>query len=136
MELTKQYKLGNPLDATTTLGPMVRVSAADFVRGQIAEAIDQGAKPLIDYTFFPMDKENTPYLAPQVLVNVDHGMRVMNEESFGPVMGIMQVTSDEEALELMNDSQYGLTASIWTDDEDACENWKPNCYWNCVYEPL
>jgi acyl-CoA reductase-like NAD-dependent aldehyde dehydrogenase len=119
VELTKQYKLGNPLDTTTTLGPMVRTSAADFVREQIAEAIDQGAKPLIDHALFPESKEGTPYLAPQVLTNVDHGMRVMNEETFGPVVGIVQVTSDEEAIYLMNDSQYGLTASIWTSDEDA-----------------
>lgn len=119
VELTKQYKLGNPLDANTTLGPMVRTSAADFVRGQIAEAIDGGAKPLIDPRLFPEDKEGTPYLAPQVLVNVDHGMRVMSEETFGPVVGIMQVTSDEEAIYLMNDSQYGLTASVWTTDETA-----------------
>jgi acyl-CoA reductase-like NAD-dependent aldehyde dehydrogenase len=119
VELTKQYKLGNPLDNKTTLGPMVRTSAADFVRGQIAEAIDQGAKPLIDSLLFPEDKEGTPYLAPQVLVNVDHGMRVMSEETFGPVVGIMQVTSDEEAIYLMNDSQYGLTASVWTTDEGA-----------------
>jgi acyl-CoA reductase-like NAD-dependent aldehyde dehydrogenase len=119
VELTKQYKLGNPLDNKTTLGPMVRTSAADFVRGQIAEAIDQGAKPLIDPLLFPEDKEGTPYLAPQVLVNVDHGMRVMSEETFGPVVGIMQVTSDEEAIYLMNDSQYGLTASVWTTDEGA-----------------
>mgnify|MGYP002778766843 FL=1 len=119
VELTKGYKLGNPLDANTTLGPMVRTSAADFVRGQILEAIDQGAKPLIDPKLFPESKEGTPYLAPQVLVNVDHGMRVMSEETFGPVVGIMQVTSDEEAIYLMNDSQYGLTASVWTVDEDA-----------------
>jgi acyl-CoA reductase-like NAD-dependent aldehyde dehydrogenase len=98
---------------------MVRTSAAEFVRGQITEAIDQGAKPLIDPALFPMNKEGTPYLAPQVLVNVDHGMRVMSEETFGPVVGIMQVTSDEEAIYLMNDSQYGLTASVWTVDEDA-----------------
>jgi acyl-CoA reductase-like NAD-dependent aldehyde dehydrogenase len=119
VELTKQYTLGNPLDAATTLGPMVRTSAADFVRGQISEALDQGAKPLIDPALFPMSKEGTPYLAPQVLINVDHGMRVMSEETFGPIVGIMQVTSDEEAIYLMNDSQYGLTASVWTADEDA-----------------
>jgi acyl-CoA reductase-like NAD-dependent aldehyde dehydrogenase len=119
VELTQTYKLGNPLDENTTLGPMVRTSAADFVRGQIAEAIDGGAKPLIDPALFPESKEGTPYLAPQVLVNVDHGMRVMSEETFGPVVGIMQVTSDEEAVYLMNDSQYGLTASVWTADEDA-----------------
>jgi acyl-CoA reductase-like NAD-dependent aldehyde dehydrogenase len=119
VELTKGYKLGNPIEPSTTLGPMVRTSAADFVRAQIAEAIDQGAKPLIDPGLFPEDKTGTPYLAPQVLVSVDHGMRVMSEESFGPVVGIMQVTSDEEAAYLMNDSQYGLTASVWTADEDA-----------------
>jgi acyl-CoA reductase-like NAD-dependent aldehyde dehydrogenase len=119
VELTKSYKLGNPLDETTTLGPMVRTSAADFIREQIAEAVDGGAKPLIDTALFPENKEGTPYLAPQVLVNVDHGMRVMSEETFGPVVGIMQVTSDEEAVFLMDDSQYGLTASIWTSDEDA-----------------
>jgi acyl-CoA reductase-like NAD-dependent aldehyde dehydrogenase len=117
VELTKTYKLGNPLDDSTTLGPMVRTSAADFVRAQIAEAIDQGAKALLDTTAFAADQEGTPYLAPQVLINVDHGMRVMSEESFGPVVGIMQVTTDDEALELMNDSQYGLTASVWTQDE-------------------
>ncbi|MCH7796078.1 MAG: aldehyde dehydrogenase family protein, partial [Proteobacteria bacterium] len=61
----------------------------------------------------------TPYLAPQILVDVDHSMRVMTEESFGPVVGIMKVASDEEAVALMNDSDFGLTASIWTTDEDA-----------------
>jgi acyl-CoA reductase-like NAD-dependent aldehyde dehydrogenase len=119
VELTHQYKLGNPLDENTTLGPMVKTSAAEFVRDQIAEAVNLGAKALIDTQGFSEDKEGTAYLAPQVLINVDHGMRVMHEESFGPVVGIMKVTSDEEALELMNDSQYGLTASIWTTDEDA-----------------
>jgi acyl-CoA reductase-like NAD-dependent aldehyde dehydrogenase len=119
VELTNQYKLGNPLDENTTLGPMVRTAAAEFVREQIAEAINLGAKALIDTKHFPEHKEGTPYLAPQVLINVDHGMRVMSEESFGPVVGIMKVTSDEEALHLMNDSAYGLTASIWTQDEDT-----------------
>lgn len=119
VELTQKYKLGHPLEASTTLGPMVRASAADFVREQIFEAVNQGAKPLIDLALFPENKEGTPYLAPQVLVNVDHGMRVMSEETFGPVVGIMQVTSDEEALYLVNDSQYGLTASVWTTDEDV-----------------
>jgi len=65
------------------------------------------------------DREGTPYLAPQVLVDVDHGMAVMTEETFGPVVGIMAVASDEEAIGLMNDSRYGLTASIWTADAQA-----------------
>jgi acyl-CoA reductase-like NAD-dependent aldehyde dehydrogenase len=117
--LTKKYRLGNPIDADTNLGPMVRTSAAEFVRKQIADAVKAGAKALIDPKLFPADKPGTPYLAPQVLVDVDHSMSVMTEESFGPVIGIMKVRSDEEAITLMNDSPYGLTAAIWTTDEDA-----------------
>lgn len=117
--LTRRYVLGNPLDPDTTLGPMVRTSAVDFVRGQIEEAVRQGACALIDEAEFPASKPGTPYLAPQILVNVDHAMRVMREESFGPVVGIMKVGSDEEAVRLMNDSPFGLTASLWTTDEEA-----------------
>lgn len=120
-DLTKQYKLGNPLDAETTLGPMVRTAAADFVRGQNDDAVRRGAKALIDEKLFSASKSGTPYLAPQVLVNVDHSMPVMTDESFGPTVGIMKVSSDEEAIKLMNDSAYGLTASIWTTDADAAE---------------
>lgn len=118
-ELTKTYTLGNPLDQATTLGPMVRTSAAIFAQKQVDEAIQAGAKALIDTALFPEHKQGTPYLAPQVLVNVDHSMQVMTEETFAPVVGIMPVSSDEEAVRLMNDSQYGLTASIWTTDLDA-----------------
>jgi acyl-CoA reductase-like NAD-dependent aldehyde dehydrogenase len=119
VELTRKYRLGNPTLADTTLGPMVRASAAEFVRRQIADAVKAGAKALIDPKSFPADQPGTPYLAPQVLVDVDHSMSVMMEESFGPVIGIMKVRSDEEAIALMNDSPYGLTAAIWTTDEEA-----------------
>lgn len=119
VDLTKKYRLGNPLDANTNLGPMVRTSAAEFVRGQIQDAVKHGAKALIDTNSFAADKPGTPYLAPQVLVNVDHSMSVMSEESFGPVIGIMKVKSDDEAVKLMNDSKYGLTAALWTNDEKA-----------------
>ena len=98
VELTRQYRLGNPLEPDTTLGPMVRAAAADFVRGQVAEAVGHGARALIDPKHFPADKPGTAYMAPQVLVDVDHTMRVMSEESFGPVIGIMKVESDDEAM--------------------------------------
>ena len=111
------YKLGNPLDRETTLGPMAHKRFAAVVRQQIEEAVAAGAKALVDPALFPED-DGGAYLAPQVLVDVDHSMSVMREESFGPVVGIMKVSSDEEALELMNDSQYGLTASLWTEDAD------------------
>ncbi|VDC28367.1 aldehyde dehydrogenase family protein [Pseudogemmobacter humi] len=111
-------KLGNPNDETTTLGPMANVRFAKVVRDQIAEAVAKGAKPLIDPAAFPAD-DGGAYLAPQILVDVDHSMSVMTEESFGPVVGIMKVASDEEAIRLMNDSPYGLTASIWTEDYDT-----------------
>jgi acyl-CoA reductase-like NAD-dependent aldehyde dehydrogenase len=121
VELTKAYKLGNPTEKSTNLGPMVRASAADFVRGQIAEAVRLGARSLVDPKHFPADKAGTPYLAPHVLVDVSHKMRVMTEESFGPVIGIMKVASDDEAVALMNDSAYGLTAALWTMDAAAAE---------------
>ena len=119
VELTNQYRLGNPLDPQTTLGPMVRTDAADNVRRQIDEAIGMGAKALIDSARSPAAQEGTPYLAPQVLVNVDHRMQIMTEETFGPAVGIMRVDDDGEAIRLMNDSRYGLTASVWTSDADA-----------------
>ncbi|MBE0555565.1 MAG: aldehyde dehydrogenase family protein [Rhodobacteraceae bacterium] len=114
----KGLTLGNPFDAASTLGPMANKRFAKVVRDQIAEAIAAGAKPLIDPALFPAD-DGGAYLAPQVLVNVDHSMRVMTEESFGPVVGIMKVKDDEEAIALMNDSPYGLTASIWTEDYET-----------------
>lgn len=117
--LAKSYRLGRPDDANSNLGPLVKTSAAEFVRGQINDAISGGAKALIDPADFVMNQAGSPYLAPQVLINVDHGMRVMTQESFGPVVGIMPVSGDEQALQLMNDSQFGLSASVFTQDEAA-----------------
>lgn len=119
VEFAGGYELGSPIEPSTTLGPLVRPAAAEFVRGQVDDAVTAGARALLDPKAFPADAPGSAYLAPQILVNVDHSMRVMTEESFGPVVGIMPVGSDEEAITLMNDSRYGLTAAIWTNDEDA-----------------
>ncbi|WP_321505525.1 aldehyde dehydrogenase family protein [Breoghania sp.] len=119
VELTNQYVLGNPLEEATTLGPMAQARFADWVREQTGEALRKGAKAMIDTSKYDLDKPGSPYIAPQVLTHVDHQMSVMREESFGPVVGIMKVHGDEDALPLMNDSPYGLTASIWTSDAEA-----------------
>jgi acyl-CoA reductase-like NAD-dependent aldehyde dehydrogenase len=120
--LTAGYVLGSPLDHATTMGPMVKGSAADFVRGQIASALAAGARQVVDLSGFAADVAGSPYLAPQILVDVDHSMSVMTDESFGPVVGIMAVDSDDEAIALMNDSPYGLSASIWTSDIEAAQS--------------
>jgi len=119
VDLTRKYVLGNPLDAATTLGPVVRAAAADTIRMQIAASIKAGGKPVIAETDFAASRAGTPYLAPQVLLDVDNSTPMMREEIFGPVAGIMKVQSDEQAIALMNDSAYGLTAAIWTADADA-----------------
>ena len=119
--LTAKYVLDTPLDQTTTLGPMVSAKAADFVRDQITNATRAGAKTHIDTGRFKRDAKGSAYLAPQMLTNVNHQMSVMREESFGPVVGIMPVEDDADAVRLMNDSAYGLTASIWTADGDAAQ---------------
>lgn len=118
-ELVRGYVLGDPLDKVTTLGPMVRTSAADFVRDQTAEAVGRGAQALIDPKAFDRAEPGSPYCAPQLLIDVNHDMRVMREESFGPVLGVMSVRDDDEAVRLMNDSDFGLTAAVFTKDRDA-----------------
>jgi acyl-CoA reductase-like NAD-dependent aldehyde dehydrogenase len=117
----QRYRMGSPLDPETTLGPMVREDNADRVRAQIASAEARGAQGLINAALFSEARKTGAYLAPQVLVGVDHSMEVMKEETFGPVVGIMKVYDDAEAVKWMNDSRYGLTASIWTADLDVAQ---------------
>ncbi len=119
--LVEQYQLGNPLDPETSLGPVVRASAADAIRSQVQASIQAGARPLIDERAFPKSKAGTPYLAPQLLLDAPPNSVVMREEIFGPVAGLMKVKSDAQAVALMNDNAYGLTAAIWTRDAAAGE---------------
>ncbi|MDF1565965.1 MAG: aldehyde dehydrogenase family protein [Deltaproteobacteria bacterium] len=118
-ELVRTYHLGDPTKPETTLGPVVRTSAADFIRQQVANALTRGARRLVTPDEFPLATPFGPYLAPELLVDVTHEMAVMKEETFGPVLGVMKVASDEEALALMNDSDFGLTAAIFSRDLEA-----------------
>ncbi len=117
---TKSYIVGNPLENSTTMGPMAQARFADLIREQKAEALRKGATAHVGMAV-EGDRPGSPYLAPEVLTRVDHQMSVMREESFGPIVGIMKVRDDEEAIALMNDSPYGLTASIWTGDTEHAE---------------
>lgn len=105
------WKVGDPLDEATMMGPMVRASAADFVRKQIEDAKANGAQTLLNIGGW-----EGAYMAPEIVIDVHHGLEIMTEETFGPVVGVMPVESDEEAVLLMNDSQFGLTASVWTEN--------------------
>lgn len=112
-EQARRLKLGNPLETATTLGPLARTDGAEMLRGQICEAEAAGARRVLG---LPGGKHRN-YVAPEILVGVDHDMAIMREESFGPVVGVMPVDNDNDAEVLINDSRYGLTASIWTSDD-------------------
>jgi acyl-CoA reductase-like NAD-dependent aldehyde dehydrogenase len=121
IDLIQQYHLGDPRDEQTTLGPLVRTAAADGVRAQVSAAVAAGARPVIDEGAFRLSKPGTPYLAPQLLLDAPADSAVMREEIFGPVAGVMKVRSDAEAVAQMNDSNFGLTAAVWTADAQAAE---------------
>ena len=121
IELVGQYRLVNPLDPETTLGPVVRTAAAEAVRAQIRASVEAGARPVIEERSFAASKPGTPYLAPQLLLDAPAASTVMSEEIFGPVAGVARVRSDSEAVALMNDSAFGLTAAVWTREPQAAE---------------
>ena len=114
-ETSRSQILGDPLDPATTLGPVVRERSARAIAAQVSAAVAAGARALLP----EWEPARFPYMTPQVLVDVDHSMEVMREETFGPVAAILAVDSDEQAVALMNDSRYGLTASIWSQDAEA-----------------
>jgi acyl-CoA reductase-like NAD-dependent aldehyde dehydrogenase len=121
VETVHQYRLGDPLDPETSLGPISSAKLAGQVREQVRQAGEAGAQTHIEPQLFPADKSGSAYLMPQVLTGVDHSMAIMREETFGPAIGLMPVGDDAEAVRLMNDSDLGLTASIWTRDMDSAE---------------
>ena len=115
---SEKYILDDPLKKETNLGPVVRLSAAQFIRNQIKDAISNGAVDVINKTNFNVAKDDNCYVTPSILINVDHSMRFMMDETFGPSVGIMKVNNEDEAVHLMNDSPFGLTASVWTSDKE------------------
>ena len=121
LERIGRYRLGDPRDLTTTLGPLVRAEAAARVRARIDAAVRAGARAHVPESSFPESRPGTAYLAPQLLTEVDPSMALMREETFGPVLCVARVRDDADAIARMNDSRFGLTASIWTFDLEAAE---------------
>jgi len=115
---SEKYILEDPLKKETNLGPVVRLSAAKFIREQIKEAVSNGAKDIINKENFKIAEDNNCYVSPSILIDVDHSMNFMMDETFGPSVGIMKVSDEKDAVKLMNDSPYGLTACVWTSDKD------------------
>ncbi|EJP69489.1 aldehyde dehydrogenase [Beauveria bassiana ARSEF 2860] len=118
-KVLKGYKLGDPFDKTTHVGPVISSRSKDAIEGHIKDAVSKGAKDATpaNETFDSLPAKGN-FVKPTLLTGVDHSMTVMTEETFGPVIPVMKVKSDAEAIKLMNDSEFGLTASIWTKDTD------------------
>ena len=117
----QQYILDDPIKEDTNLGPVVKLSSANYIRQHVREALSKGAKDIIDKKNFKISADNNCYVAPSVLIDVNHSMSFMMDETFGPTVGIMRVSNEDEAAKLMNDSPYGLTACIWTSDKEFAQ---------------
>ena len=118
-DVLKGYKLGDPFDKDTQIGPVVSKRSAETVQAHIKDAIEKGAKDATpDNESFKNPPPDGNFIAPTLLTGVNHNMAVMTEETFGPIIPVMKVKGDAEAIKLMNDSQFGLTASIWTKDTE------------------
>eukprot|EP01027_Heterolobosea_sp_BB2_P001949 GEZU01002918.1.p1 GENE.GEZU01002918.1~~GEZU01002918.1.p1 ORF type:complete len:429 (-),score=127.30 GEZU01002918.1:100-1386(-) len=135
VQAVKDMKMGSPLDENTYLGPLARPQHLEFLKAQVCDAVAKGARIL---TGGKQAVQYLPgaYFEPTVLVNVNHTMDVMREETFGPIIGIMKVKNDQEAVQLMNDTEYGLTASVYSRDERRAravlhQMQTGTVYWNC-----
>jgi len=118
----KNYKLGDPFDKSTHVGPVISKRSKETIEAHIKDAIEKGAKDVTpeNESFQAVPTEGN-FVKPTLLTNVNHSMTVMTEETFGPVIPVMKVKSDAEAIKWMNDSEFGLTASIWTKDVEKGE---------------
>ena len=129
----KSFKIGDPLDETTYIGAITRKPQLAVIKAQVADAKKKGAKLLLGgHTL----KGKGNWYAPTVLADVDHSMSVMREESFGPIIGLQAVADDEAAVDLMNDTEYGLTAGVYTTSERRAKKIMSkvdagSVYWNC-----
>jgi acyl-CoA reductase-like NAD-dependent aldehyde dehydrogenase len=133
VEEVKSYKMGDPMDATIFIGPVTRAAQLNIIEQQVKDATNKGAKLILGGK---LADHQGYYLQPTVLTDVNHSMTVMMEESFGPVIGIQKVSSDEEALGLMQDTSYGLTAAIFSKEESRARKLLAQlnvgtAYWNC-----
>ncbi len=129
----KQFRAGNPEEEGVFIGPLARQEQLDTLKQQVQDAVDQGAELLTGGK--PVERDGY-YFAPTVLANVHHEMRVMKEESFGPIIGVQSVTDDEEAVFLMQDTDYGLTAAVYSENQEIAESIlaqinSGTAYWNC-----
>lgn len=118
----KSLKLGNPNLPETDVGPVISLASADYIKRQIDDAINKGAQHLVDPSYFTQSIQGPNYIPPQVLINCSHNMSIMTKETFGPVVGVMKVKSDDQAVSLINDSEYGLTGGIFTQNKERAEN--------------
>ncbi len=127
------FKRGDPTADDTYIGPLTRAPQIDVLERQVADAVGKGAKLLVGGARV---QQPGNWFSPAVLTDVNHSMEVMREESFGPIIGIQKVTSDDEAVQLMNDTEYGLTAGVYTTDEQRAKSILAqlragSVYWNC-----
>ena len=132
-EQAKKMKVGNPMEAGTQIGPLSRKEQQQFLLDQVKDAQDKGATILYGGNAI---RSKGYFIEPTVLINVNHDMRVMKEESFGPVTGIQKVKDDNEALQLMQDTEYGLTAAVYSQNYERAEALMKQIntgtvYWNC-----